>query len=392
MHILLNGQFLTQPTVGSGQYLHGLLRWLPQVAPSYRYTVLAPTTGASLPPPTAGVAWLPLATPFDGQRRNMAKVWFEQVAFPRFVAQVAKNTSRQVVAHVPYFAPPLLRSNIVPLITTIPDVIPLLLPAYQGGRSVQAYMGLVSRSAHRSTHTITFSQHSKNDIAARLRLPPARISVTLLAAEERYQPLAPAAVPAARAALAARYGITTPFIYYVGGLDERKNVLLLLWAAARLRDAGKLHVPVIIAGKPLGADRRLFPDIEATIADLRLTGHVRRVDVPYADGVLFYQLCRVFAFPSRYEGFGLPPLEAMACGAPVVCSSTSSLPEVVGDAAVMLPPDDVDGWAAALDRVLHDDRHAADLRERGLARAARFHWERVARETVAIYQRISDNG
>jgi glycosyltransferase involved in cell wall biosynthesis len=113
--------------------------------------------------------------------------------------------------------------------------------------------------------------------------------------------------------------------------------------------------------------------------------------VPLADGPLLYQACTLFAFPSRYEGFGLPPLEAMACGAPVVVSDASSLPEVVGDAALRVPPDDVVAWAAAIGRLLSDPALRADLRAQGLAQAARFSYQRVAQETLAVLERAANS-
>jgi glycosyltransferase involved in cell wall biosynthesis len=290
-----------------------------------------------------------------------------------------------MLLHVPYFAPP-LRSSIVPLVTTIPDIIPLLLPEYRGGPHVRAYMQLVRRAARAAARIITFSQHSRSDIARWLHISPQRITTTLLAADERYT--LPADQAAVAAELATRYALHGPYIYYVGGLDARKNVAVLLQAAARLQQQGRLGAPLVLAGRALGGDPRLFPDLDGMIAELGLAGMVRRIEVPHADGPLLYQGCTAFAFPSHYEGFGLPPLEAMACGAPVVVSTASSLPEVVGDAALQVAPDDVAGWAAALERLLREPSLRADLRARGLAQAARFSWRRVAEETLAIYQQV----
>jgi len=337
-------------------------------------------------------------TPFDRVHDNLAKLWFEQVGVPRVARKLweqegkgkGKGQPADLVLHVPYFAPPFRCA--VPVVTTIPDIIPLVLPEYRGGLHVRAYMLLVRRTARRSAHTLTFSQHSRSDLVTYLGLPPQQVSAILLAAEERYQPQD---CRVARQHVAERYGLEGPFIYYVGGLDARKHVGVLVRALALLnRQGGPPGPPALlaIAGRSLGRDRRLFPDLDALIEREGVGGQVRRIEVPYADGPLLYQACAVFAFPSRYEGFGLPPLEAMACGSPVVASSASSLPEVVGDAALLVDPDDVEGWAAALGRLLRDEELAEEMQRRGLARAARFSWQRVARETLQVYEQVGGGG
>ncbi len=390
-HMLINGSFWTQPTVGSGQYLHGLLRWLPRLAPHHRYTLLLPAIGGPGLAPPPGVDALLLPTPFDRYNRRLAKLWFEQVSAPQIAKLLHQSSSPQqrLLLHVPYFAPAL--HSIVPILTTIPDIIPIILPEYRGGLAIRMYMRLVTRAARHSRHIVTFSQHSRNDIARQLDIPAERITVTLLAAEERYQPLASAEAisqSAAAAQVAERYHLRSPFIYYVGGLDARKNVATLIQALALLRQQQQLSAALVIAGRPLGSNRRLFPDLDSLIAELGLQDYVQRINVPYEDGPLLYRACTVFAFPSRYEGFGLPPLEAMACGAPVVVSSASSLPEVVGAAALCVAPDDVPGWAAALHRLLNDASLRDTLRKQGLEQAARFSWRRVAEETLQIYETL----
>ncbi len=384
IHIILNASFWMQPTVGSGQYLHGLARWLPVVAPQHRYTLLIPAVSVreamQLPPPD--MQMLLIRTPFDRQHENLAKLWFEQLGVPRFVRLIAQNsrTELPLLLHVPYFAPPL--QSVVPIVTTIPDVIPLVLPEYRGGLHVQAYMRLVRYAVQQSDHVITFSAYSRADIARTVQIPVERITPTLLAADERYQP--PASRAEAQAVVQHRYGIAPPFIYYVGGLDARKNVATLIRAMALLRDQ-QVSATLVIAGKPLGSRSRLFPDLDRLIADLHLQQRVRRIQVPHADGPLLYQAAHVFAFPSRYEGFGLPPLEAMACGTPVVCSKASSLPEVVGTAALLVDPDDPAAWAAALAQLLGSPVRCNELAARGVQQAAQFTWRRVAEETLAIY-------
>ena len=417
MHIVISGMFWDEPTVGSGQYLRGLIGALPGVAPGHRVTVLVPAStraprtrqqapGAAAPPPVAddragldavppGVettdtasqdqaviqhptSFILVKTPFDGRSKNLAKLWFEQVGVPLAAARL-----RADVLHVPYFAPPLWSP--APLVATVLDVIPLRLPEYRGRAAVRAYMGLVAHTARRAGRVIAISDHSWGEIVATLGIPAERVTTVPLAAGPQYRPQDPAAVAEARA----RYGLRGPLVYYVGGLDARKNLDTLVRAFARVRRAGGPPATLVLAGRALGGDARLFPDLDALIEAEGVADAVRRAAVPPADGPLLYAAADVFAFPSRYEGFGLPPLEAMACGAPVVASDASSLPEVLGDAALLVPPDDVAGWAAALWRVLADAQLRDELRRRGLERAALFSYERTARETVAVYATVS---
>jgi glycosyltransferase involved in cell wall biosynthesis len=380
MQIVINGSFWNQPRVGSGQYLHGLLRWLPQIAPQHRFLVLQPVSAAPVPQLPPGAASITLHSPFDGRSANMAKLWFEQYAVPR-AAQRLAGYGQPTMLFVPYFAPPLRAS--VPVVTTVGDVIPLRMPEYARSLSFKAYLRLVQRAVYGSKHILTFSAFSKRDIVELLRVPPEKITPVLLAADERYR--LPADREAARTLVERRYGLREPFVYYVGGLDRRKNIEVLLHAFALLKAQGS-RATLAIAGKALSANRSVFSDVDSLIAQLNIGDRVRRIDVPHEDGPLLYQACTVFAFPSRYEGFGLTPLEAMACGAPVVVSDATSLPEVVGAAALRVASDDVVGWAAALSRLLGDAELRRELGQLGLAQSARFSWQRVAEETLPILE------
>ncbi len=377
MRIAINGMFWGEPNVGSGQYLRGLVAGLAQQAAGHEYTLVLPAyrqaEPADAPPP--GFSLAVVRTPFDGRNANLAKLWFEQVGAPRAAAWLQAE-----LLHVPYFAPPLVSA--VPVVASVLDLIPLLLPEYRGGAAVRAYMRLVARAARRARAVIAISEDSRRDIVAHLGVAPARVRAIPLAAGAQYWPREPAQAEEA----AARYGLHGPFVYYVGGLDARKNVPTLLRAWAALRRAGGPHATLALAGRALGSDPLLFPDLDALIAELGIGDSVARISVPHADNPLLYSAATAFAFPSRYEGFGLPPLEAMACGAPVVCSSASSLPEVVGDAALLAAPDDVPAWTAALWRLLADAGLRADLRARGLQQAARFSYAQNARDTLEVYR------
>ncbi len=375
MHLAINAMFWSQPTVGSGQYLRMLVHALPAVAPDVRVTLLLPASRPVAEPLPPNVQAMPVPTPFDRRSANLAKVWFEQIAVPRAALRLNAD-----LLHVPYFAPPLRPS--LPTVVTILDIIPLLLPEYRGRAAVRLYMRLVAHAARHATRIITISHHSAGDIIRHLGCHAARVAVVHLAAGAQFRPRDRTL---SETEVAARYGVTPPFVYYVGGLDARKNLATLVWAFARMQYAGGPPATLVIAGRASGNDPRMFPDLDAMIMFARAGAFVKRIDVPYEDAPLLYGAATVFAFPSRYEGFGLPPLEAMACGTPVIVADAASLPEVVGDAALRVPPDDVAGWSAALWRMLADDALRADLSHRGLERAAQFSPDRMARETLAIY-------
>jgi glycosyltransferase involved in cell wall biosynthesis len=178
-----------------------------------------------------------------------------------------------------------------------------------------------------------------------------------------------------------RYGIRRPYILYVGGINARKNIVRLFAAYERL-NRRQPQVTLVVAGRrqwQTGAIDAAFRELD--LADrVHFTGYVDDADLP-----ALYSAAELFVFPSLYEGFGLPPLEAMACGTPVVTSNISSLPEVVGDGALTVDPYDVDGLTTAIERVLTDQVLRVELRRRGVARAAGFTWQRTAQAVYAAY-------
>jgi len=312
--------------------------------------------------------------PASCARSNLGKVWFEQVAFPRACAHLGAD-----VAHVPYWAPPLRPS--IPTVVTIHDLIPLLLREYRGGPLVRLYTALVSAAARSATLVLTDSEASRQDIVAHLRLPPDRVRVVYLAADERYKP--------SPLVGESRRGVPERYVLYLGGFDVRKNVATALRAYRWAGPAVGEECPLVIAGRLPERDTPFTLDPRRLIREQGVERFVRFIGfVDEADKPALYGGAVAFIFPSRYEGFGLPPLEALACGTPVVGSNASSIPEVVGDAGVLLDPDDAEGMAGALIQLATDEAFRAYLSRRALTQAARFSWERAARETLAAYQEV----
>jgi glycosyltransferase involved in cell wall biosynthesis len=305
----------------------------------------------------------------------MAKLCFEQVTFPRACRRLAVD-----VAHVPYFAPPLCPT--VPTVVTIHDLIPLILPEYRGSLAVRAYMRLVSRAARRTTLVLTDSHASARDIQRLLHIPEGRLRVIYLAASQAYRPL----TAEERAPVLARLQVPSRYLLYLGGFDRRKNVVGLLHAYARARERlGGL--PLVIAGKLPQHDSAFAPDPRA-VADqlglgesIRYTGWVAEEDKP-----ALYAGALAFVFPSTYEGFGLPVLEALSCGTPAIVSGGSSLEEVAGPGGIVVSPGDVEALAQALVDLACDDAARREHSEQGLRHAQTFSWQRTAQETRAAYQ------
>jgi glycosyltransferase involved in cell wall biosynthesis len=383
MRIALNGTFWNQPATGSGQYLRALLPALARAEPADEFTLVLPyAAGGSSPgfvPSTLVVSRPPALGRINA---NLGKVWFEQIGFAD-----ACRRAGVALAHIPYFASPLFPPTRT--VVTIHDLIPLILPAYRGSLLVRTYARLVAASARRADAVIADSECSKRDIVRRLGIDPARVHVVYLAADSVFRPIADSA------AVRQKYNLPDKYLLYLGGYDQRKNVRVLIQAFARLRDLYTAGWRLVLAGVPLGRDSKFFPSPERIARDARLETPMPEPAiqsigwVDEADKPALYSAAAAFLFPSLYEGFGLPPLEALACGTPVICSNASSLPEVVGDAAFLVDPGDASAWANAIRRVLSDDSGRAGMRKRGLMQSQKFSWNRAARETSAVYRSIT---
>jgi glycosyltransferase involved in cell wall biosynthesis len=377
MRIVFNGWFLSHnPHTGSGQYLRALLEWLPRVAPQHEHHVVVPLARGQTKPALDGAASSVTVHIERCGGGNLAKLRFEQLLFPRACRRLKAD-----LAHVPYWAPP-LRSP-APIVVTVHDLIPLLLPQYRGGRAVQLYTALVSAATAGAKLVLTDSQASARDIQQTLKIPAERVRAIYLAAGPSYGPKGDWQVDDP---IRARYGLEEGYVLYAGGFDARKNVRGLLsawtWADASI---GQTY-PLVLAGSLPEPDGVLFEDYPALARELNVAETVKFIGhVDEADKPALYRGATVFAYPSRYEGFGLPPLEAMASGVPVVTTTAGSLPEVMGTAAYLLPPDDTRNFSAAIITLVVEPRVHEEMRARGLAQAQKFSWEQTARETADAY-------
>lgn len=377
MRVGINGTFIDKPMTGSGQYVRNLLLQLVTMA-DIEVIVFCPSKANAREAEALlkeaahhkSLRIVRLKTPVGG---NLEKVWFEQVALPG--ACWAESVD---LLHVPYFGSPLRPT--CPTIVTVHDLISLVLPHYRSSLLVRAYAALVSAAAKRVDIVIADSQHTKSDIVRLLGIPGERVLVVPLACEERFHPVREVEH---LKGIRQKYGLAEDFILYMGGLDFRKNVPLLIRAFAATDGRWQLA----IAGEPYTGRGSLFPNLPEVASECGVEKRTRFLGlVAEEDKPALYSMASLFVFPSIYEGFGLTPLEAMACGAPVLCSNATSLPEVVGDAAILFDPSDEKALAELLASVLPDDGRRNELRRRGLEQARKFSWRRTAEETIAAYK------
>lgn len=281
--------------------------------------------------------------------------------------------------HSPDFVPPAFgfgRSVI-----TVHDLSFLYYPRFLTAESRRYYNDQIAWAVERADRILADSYATQSDLVSLLDVPAEKIRVVHLAADPSFRPLPE---ETARQG-AAKYDLQPGYVLFVGTLEPRKNVPGLLLAYRKLRDDGATDKPLVL----VGGKGWLYEEVFERTAALGLTDHVRfHHEVPDTDLPALYGAAGVLAMPSFYEGFGLPALEAMSCGTPVVVADRSSLPEVVGEAGRLVNPDDPERVAAALASVLNDEDERERLRKAGLERATTFSWKRVAKETQAVYEDV----
>ena len=358
---------------GIGTYIRNLLKQLARLDRESEYVLLCQERDASVAP-TLGENFR--AIPDRSRPYSMR----EQISLPWSLRREQVD-----VFHAPHYVlPPLIRSRSV---VTIHDCIHLMFPEYLPNRLALAYARASIWTATRvATRILTVSEASKRDILRYFDVPASKITVIYNGIDDRFR-VQPTDEEMMR--VSERYQLQGDFILYAGNVKPHKNLERLIDAFHLLRQSGLDHLTLVV----IGDDISKYAELRRAVHRYNLHKHVRFLGYMPDDALaVLYRRAAVFVFPSLYEGFGLPPLEAMASGAPVVTSNVSSLPEVVGGAAVLVDPRDAQSIADGLARVLTDSGLRADLRARGFVRAAEFSWEHAVQQILSIYGAVAGEG
>ena len=380
MRIGIDVRMMYYSGAGIGQYIRRLVASLARIISEDEVVLFQSRHEKRLPVDNPHFTWRPLLTPAHHR--------FEQLSLP-----VELLLSGLDVLHSPDFIPPMRKP--FRSVITVHDLAFLRFPHFLTKESAK-YYGQIDDALNRSDHVIAVSEATKLDVVQLLGVNPNRISVIHEAADPAFHVVDDAA---ALSAVRKRYNLPGPFILFVSTIEPRKNLPTLLRAFKQLLD---LKVAPGSAGRgadpcaPLtlaivGKRGWLYEDVFATAEELDLGDRARFLGrVSLDDLLLLYNSAAVFVQPSLYEGFGLPPLEAMMSGSPVIVSDAASLPEVVGDAGIKVPPMDVDLWVESMRQVLTDPDRRAEMVRLGLEQATHFSLDRMARETLAVYHKTAN--
>jgi glycosyltransferase involved in cell wall biosynthesis len=371
LHIAIDARRIRD--FGIGTYIRSLAHALGEIDSVNRYTLVAGSADAPLLADLPGnFQCAPYAradsTPFDN------------LAFPAFLHSFAPD-----LVHIPLSRIPLFM--IRPYVVTVHDMASMLFPDEASGLRMQLRRYRFRRGLARASRVIAVSESTKRDVEAATGLPPDRIRRVYNAPDPVFLDGGTEIAAEDRQRIMERYQIDYPYLLYAGNIRRHKNVPRLVEAFAVVRDQLASHpqyksLRLVIIGDTISQ----YPAVRQAVMKSRVEHLVRFLGfVEFETLRCFFESAAAFVFPSRYEGFGLPPLEAMACGTPVVTSNVSSLPEVVGDAAVLVNPENVFDIARGIRDVLLDRALRAELIRRGREQAARFSWSRTAQEVLEIY-------
>ena len=366
LRIGIDGRAFASPAPGIRRYVAGLVRGLLALGEPIDVVALGGRDSSALPPGTGHVEEPP---------HPPTNLGWTLVGIPR-----AARRARVDVIHAPAYTAPFW--SLVPTVLTIHDVSYELHPQWYPYRRDWMRRAFYRGSAHAASHILTVSAFSASEISAAYRIPRERITVAPPGVDEAFQ----ASEPGPAGELPA--GVAPPFLLHVGDLHERRNLPMLVEAVlAARRDCGACAAVSLVL---VGTDRGVGGALRALAAEAGEAAAIVQVS-SVSDRQLraLYRHAIAFVYPSLYEGFGLPLVEAMASGTPIVASGTASIPEVVGEAGLLLDPTVRDAWTGAIVDVVNDCGRRAEMREAGLRRVGQFTWARTARMTLDVYRRVA---
>ena len=369
MRVAIDAIPLVAAKTGIGHYTDALADSLARIHTDHQYTLLSPFDFA-----------FPVR---EGTPPNLSKVFLPMRSIFRHWWLVGSSALMQMSPYdlfhgtnycIPIFAP-------CPTVVTVHDLSLFNQSHTHDDDNVRRGRRRIPVMMKRASLIIAPSEWTRQEILARFPIHPERIRVVAEAAREGMVPLPPEACQE----VLKRHGLTQPYLLYVGTIEPRKNLPLLLRAYHALLTSTPHRPRLVIAGGKGWKYEEVFDLVDQLQLreQVQFLGYVDDEDLP-----ALYSSTACFVYPSVYEGFGLPPLEAMACGAPVITSNATSLPEVVGEAGLMHPASEAEALTAGLARILGETGLRQHLREAGLARSAQFSWDRAARETQAIYDEV----
>lgn len=357
MRVAIDIQTTRGQRVGHGTYAGELVNAIQRVDAQNEYALIAPRREQDLSMP-------------------------QRFLWDQFIFPALSLAARADLVHQPAFSSPILYPG--KKIVTVHDLIGRFFAHEIPFWSAKYFKHWMPFSYRFATHIIAVSEHTKKDVVEQLGIAPEKITVIYEAAGDEFRPnLSRNKIHDVKE----RYKTGDSYMLHLATLNPRKNLEFLVRVFSQLARRFP-ELKLVISGKKGWYYESLFQLVSELGLTRRVvfTGYVEDSDKPF-----LMAGARVFVFPSKYEGFGLPVVEAMGVGTPVISSNTSSLPEVAGEAAIMLAPDDLSGWVSALDRVLSNPRLARAMAEKGVRQAQKFSWDRAAEETIAVYERVMTN-
>ncbi len=366
MHVVVDGHMIGSGETGNETYVSNLLKGLAEIDPRNEYTLL--TTAPAL-----------CRRLIDGHA-NFTLRSVSANPFFRIPWQIPLQLQRYPadLLHVSYIAPPRIPC---PTVVSVHDIIYALMPETFSARDRLILSSLVPVSMRRAARVLTLSENSRQDMLTRYKLPADKVVAIHLAPAGHFRPVSTADIERARQ----KYDTSQSFVLAVGNLQQRKNLVRLMEAFVQAKQTHRLPHKLVLVGKQHWGYEAIWASVQANnvAAHVKFTGYIPDEDMP-----ALYSAADLFVYPSLYEGFGLPVLEAMACGTPVVTSNTSSLPEIAGQAALMVDPYNVQAISEAIAQGLLDENMRSTLRAKGIEQARRFSWAETARQTLKIYEDI----